>query len=532
VTPRPVTLLIAALGGEGGGVLTNWVVAAAARHGFPAQSTSIPGVAQRTGSTTYYIEILPITAAELDGRRPLFALHPGIGDVDLLLASELLEAGRAASAGFVSPERTYVIASTQRSFVMEEKTAMGDGRIENARLVEAMGRLAKQSLLLDMGELARQSGSIVNAVMLGAIAGCGRLPIPPEHFEAAIREDGKAVEANLRGFRAGLEAVRAAPSPRLRGEGGGEGPLEKDGDTEGAPNPDQVRGGLSPRFTGRGEAASLEQAAASMPAAAREIVLEGVRRLVKYQDARYARLYLERLEKIRKVDAQAGAGGELLREVARHLAVRMSFEDVIRVAQAKIEPARFSRIAQAMRADGDPFAVVEFLKPGIEELCSLLPPRMVRPILAWSRRNGRRMHWSMEVRSTSISGYLRFWLLSKLRRWRPRSHRFQEEQRAIETWLALITQAADISVELALEVAECARLIKGYGDTHRRGNANYADIAARVIRPAVSGRLPAARAVDAVASARAAALFDPEGQGLARCLAEIERRGEIATAAE
>ena len=106
MTPRPVTLLIAALGGEGGGVLTNWVVAAAARHGFPAQSTSIPGVAQRTGSTTYYIEILPITAAELDGRRPLFALHPGIGDVDLLLASELLEAGRAASAGFVSPERT------------------------------------------------------------------------------------------------------------------------------------------------------------------------------------------------------------------------------------------------------------------------------------------------------------------------------------------------------------------------------------------------------------------------------------------
>ena len=27
--------------------------------------------------------------------------------------------------------------------------------------------------------------------------------------------------------------------------------------------------------------------------------------------------------------------------------------------------------------------------------------------------------------------------------------------------------------ELALEVAECARLIKGYGDTHKRGSANY-----------------------------------------------------------
>ena len=45
---------------------------------------------------------------------------------------------------------------------------------------------------------------MINAVMLGAIAGCGKLPIPAEAFEAAIRADGKAVEANLRGFNAGL----------------------------------------------------------------------------------------------------------------------------------------------------------------------------------------------------------------------------------------------------------------------------------------------------------------------------------------
>jgi indolepyruvate ferredoxin oxidoreductase, beta subunit len=49
---RPITILIAALGGEGGGVLTDWIVAAASQLGFPVQSTSIPGVAQRTGATT------------------------------------------------------------------------------------------------------------------------------------------------------------------------------------------------------------------------------------------------------------------------------------------------------------------------------------------------------------------------------------------------------------------------------------------------------------------------------------------------
>ncbi len=50
---RPLTLLICALGGEGGGVLTQWLVDAARLAGHRAQATSIPGVAQRPGSTTY-----------------------------------------------------------------------------------------------------------------------------------------------------------------------------------------------------------------------------------------------------------------------------------------------------------------------------------------------------------------------------------------------------------------------------------------------------------------------------------------------
>src|SRR3954467_1547732 len=94
---RPVTLLIAALGGEGGGVLTDWIVSAAQACGLPGQSTSVPGGAQRPGATTYYIEIFPVRLAELGGKRPTLALSPGVGDVDLVVASELLEAGRAIS---------------------------------------------------------------------------------------------------------------------------------------------------------------------------------------------------------------------------------------------------------------------------------------------------------------------------------------------------------------------------------------------------------------------------------------------------
>ena len=95
---RPLTILIAALGGEGGGVLTDWIVAAAASQNFPVQSTSIPGVAQRTGATTYHIELVPAAQDMSELRKPVLALAPGVGDVDLVVASELMEAGRAIAA--------------------------------------------------------------------------------------------------------------------------------------------------------------------------------------------------------------------------------------------------------------------------------------------------------------------------------------------------------------------------------------------------------------------------------------------------
>ena len=125
---RPVTLLIAALGGEGGGVLTDWIVSAAEHLGLPVQSTSIPGVAQRTGATTYYIEMFPTPYSELGGRRPVLALSPGVGDVDVVIASELLEAGRAIAMGFVTADRTLLLSSTSRVYLTVEKMQMGDGR--------------------------------------------------------------------------------------------------------------------------------------------------------------------------------------------------------------------------------------------------------------------------------------------------------------------------------------------------------------------------------------------------------------------
>ncbi len=507
---RPVTLLIAALGGEGGGVLTHWIVGAASSLGFPAQSTSIPGVAQRTGATIYYVEILPVPAAALGGKRPILALTPGLGEVDVLLASELAETARAVSAGFFTPDRTKVIASTSRSYLMPEKTAMGDGRLSGEKLLETVERHAQASLILDMEELARSSGSMVNAVMLGALAGSGALPIPAENFAQAIRAEGKAAESNLRGFAAGLQAAHAGTPASLRKH-------EKRW-----------------RET-KPSLAQLESRAGFLPEAARHLAVEGVRRLADYQDLSYAKLYLDRLEPVEQADERSGLGGKLAAAVARHLAVRMSFEDLIRVAQVKADPARLARIRRELDAKpGDRLAIFEFFKPGIEELCSILPPFLARPVLYVAEKTGwlGRAYWGMEVQTTSVTGYLRLKALAGLRPWRPWSFRSREESREITAWLSLVAEAADLSPALALEVASCANLIKGYGDTHKRGMANYRAIVERVVRPALKRRLPANLAADAVASATAAALADPEGESLAKTFAAIEKRGLLDAAAE
>ncbi len=508
MSERPFTMLIAALGGEGGGVLTDWIVSAASSLDLPVQSTSIPGVAQRTGATTYYIEIYPKPWSALGGRRPIMALAPGIGDLDMVVASELLEAGRAIANGFVTPDRTALIASIHRSHAIAEKMAMGDGRFDKAKLVAAIEKNAASHVLFDMERAAKDAGAMINAVMLGAIAASERLPIPAETFEAAIRGDGKAVEANLRGFKAGLDGARRGAAP--------------------------VADANVARTQGAPALADLENEAARF-GAAKDIVAEGLRRLVAYQDAAYARLYLDRLAPIAEADRRAGADGRLLREVARHLAVRMSYEDVIRVAESKIAPGRRARIVAEIAAKpGEPVAVVEFLKPGIEEMCSILPVALATRVLAIAERRGwtERFHFGMEVKTHTVFGYLRLLMLAKLRRFRPRSYRYANEQAAIEAWLALIVAAAAKSEALAREVAECARLIKGYGDTLKRGAANFATIEAEVIRPVLAGTMPPARGADAIASARTAALLDPEGEGLSKCLAAIARARTFDVAAE
>src|SRR5215467_7563373 len=158
-TVRPITIAILAMGGEGGGVLADWIVDVAERNGYYAQTTSVPGVAQRTGSTIYYIELFPEADVRKAGQDPVLALMPVPGEVDIVLASELMEAGRAVQRGLVTPDRTTLIASTHRVYSMTEKSAMGDGRVESANLLAHCEAAAKTFVRFDMAQAAEKTGS-------------------------------------------------------------------------------------------------------------------------------------------------------------------------------------------------------------------------------------------------------------------------------------------------------------------------------------------------------------------------------------
>lgn len=468
---RPITVLIAALGGEGGGVMADWLIDAAAQCGFPAQSTSIPGVAQRTGATTYYLEIFPVQKNALNGRDPVLSLTPSPGNVDVMISSELIEAGRAMQNGYVSPERTTLIASTHRIYATIEKMQMADGRFDSQRVLDTARALAKKTVLFDMRKLAQDSGTVINAVLFGAMAGSGALPLPRETCEQAIRRGGRGAEASLRGFAAGCEIAAGA------------------------------------------RATPQEPAPPRRVSEAKEIMDLGVSRLRDYQGEAYAALFRERMKPFLEGDAKLAA------EVGRELALWMSYEDIIRVADLKTRASRFERVRKEVGAkDGEPVHVIDYLKPGLEEFSSLLPPSLGRRLVQWAERNGKLNAYNvgMHVKTSGVFGFLLVRSLSWLKPWRPFSYRFQEEQELIERWLARVREAAARSTGLALEIAECAGLIKGYGDTHRRGKANFlAILDALVENPATAD--PAKQA-KAIRKAREAALADPEGKALGGAL--------------
>ncbi len=469
MTDAPLlSLLVPAVGGQGGGVLLDWIVDAALIDGYPVHGTSIPGVAQRTGSTTYYVEVSPERDPTADGT-PIFSLYPVPGALDVLLAPEFLEVGRSIELGFPSPGRTTIIASTHRLYSIHEKIVTGHGIYPIEKLQAAARAFSKKLIAFDALALAREHGTEANAVLLGALAGSGVLPLSGDAYREAIRAKGVQVEANLRGFEAGL-AVAVGPSTST-GEGsrGFGSPLATD------PSPVLVAGPTAVTSPG------VEALVAGFPEGLRAIVREAIGRLVDYQDRAYAERYLERLRPFVR-----DGGLELGRIVARHLAVWMTYEDAVRVAQLKTRPSRFERIRRDKAVAAGEIVVTDFLKPDLDEIYGILPYRLVAPFARWAERRWPhgRPALGQHVKTTTVSGFLRVWMLTLLRPLRPISYRAREEHARMDRWLAAVARCAKWDDALGCEVARAAQIVKGYGDVRRRMTAHFDRLLEGVMRAA------------------------------------------------
>ncbi len=488
VPERALTLVIGALGGEGGGVLADWVVETAHAAGYPVQATSIPGVAQRTGATTYYVEIFPLKMDALGGRSPVLCLSPTPGQVDVLVCSELMETARAIQAGLVSA-RTTLIASTHRVYATAEKMQMGDGRFDSVKAIEAAHACAKQAILFDMERATQAAGTVISAVMFGALVGAGALPLARAAAEAAIRAGGRGADASLKGFAAGFDHAAIGADAQVS-------------DHARVPASDTPGAGVE-----------------GFPPAVRDVLSVGVDRCIDYLDRAYASLYLERLQPVLARDLAGGGGPQfaLTRESARFLALWMCYEDVARVAQLKSRPERFDAIrAEAGAAPGEPVRVVEFFKPGYPEIADLLPPALGARLMRWAGKRVAVFEDGIHLHSTSMTGYAQLRLLAAAARWRRRSSRYAAEQALIERWLATIVGAK--SDALAFETALTARLIKGYSDTHQRGRDNFTRIFDHIV---VNESIEPGERAGAVRAAREAALADPESKQLDARLAAL-----------
>ena len=494
-TTRPISLLVCALGGEGGGVLTGWLVDIAHQAGYAVQSTSIPGVAQRTGATTYYIEVFPLPLAELGGKRPVFSLNPVPGALDALVSSELLETTRQIGNGMSSPERTLVITSSGRTLTTQERMQLADGRADSAALVKIVKDFSREHHVFDMGVVAKEAGTIVSAVMLGAIAGSGLFPFPRESYEAVVRSGGKAAEASLRGFGRAFDLVSQPRTQAALVAG-----LLRDDEAEAAPS------ALPPEVARR------------FPAPVHDMLGLGYARMLDYQGPGYADLYLQRLERVlaaeRSVDPAAARHYATTREMARWLALWMAFDDIVRVADLKSRKQRWQRVRGEVKlGDDDLLRVYDHFKPGVPEFAALLPPALAQRMTAWDRRRSAagKQPWALplKVGTHTVVGMLSLRVLAAMRWLRVRGSRYRAEQEMIDNWLAGVTAGTERDWQLGHEIALCGRLIKGYGSTNERGKENLLHVLDHLAQGA-----SATAAAGAVAAARTAALADDAGKAL------------------
>lgn len=463
------SVFVSAVGGQGGNLLVEWIFQAATFEGHRAQAVSLPGLSQRGGATSFYLEV----AVGADpGRlaRVVFSQHPVPGEVDLIIAQEFLELGRILQQGYGSP-RTRIVASTHRVYTVGEKTPAWDGPVPTEELDAAARALSGEFIGFNAVELAQRNGLdelAVNAILLGALSASKALPISDAAYEKAIVRVGIAPDTNYRAFDLGRRFVES-----------GEHTLERRPPEE--PWEDFVfaRAGRLPTRA----RAAFRELVTPLPEeygqALARVLGEAIWRLLDYQDLAYAREFLRSVEEVHGLVRSLRPAGppELSLVFAKALGTWMAYEDAIRVAQLKTRSERFRSIRAQLGVGPDQvYEVREVLKPDAEEMYGILPTWLVDPLLSLGpvRRYLDARHFPQHPKTTSLRGMLRLRMLLLLKPFRRASWRYRKEHALIRQYIARVKDAVAVDYRVACLMARTGQMVKGYGDT-RRGTARFVD---------------------------------------------------------
>ena len=496
VTGNILKIAIHAVGGQGGGVLANWISDLATLGGYAVQMTSVAGVAQRTGATIYYIEM-----AKHGDRKPVFALSPAPGDVDILIAAELMEAGRALTRGFVSPDRTTVIASTHRVLAVDEKVIPGDGRADSSLVLDKVKAAAFESVCFDMEVIAGNAGSMISASLFGALAKSGSTPFATDLFEQVIRNSGRGVDASLAAFTGALEYTKAKPVINIKPVA-----TEPSVNKESKPSPPTGPAGLLQQWD------ELNRKIDAMPPDVQAIAGIGLQHVVDYQDIEYGDEYLQYLGKFLSIDTPA-QHYKLSQTAAKYIANAMCYDDIIRVADLKTRASRNQRLRlEQQTTENQIVQVTEYFHPRAQEICGTLPAWLGGWIenssIAFSLLD-KLVNKGRRVRTDKITGFGTLWLVSAMKPGRRKLLRHHHEKNHLTQLTDTAFTAAQTDYQLAVEVLTCQRVIKGYSDTHARGQSKFG-----VLMESVPGILAGNQAVTHLVALRDIALNNESAEFL------------------
>jgi indolepyruvate ferredoxin oxidoreductase, beta subunit len=191
----------------------------------------------------------------------------------------------------------------------------------------------------------------------------------------------------------------------------------------------------------------------------------------------------------------------------------MAYDDVIRVADLKTRASRFDRVRKEVGVGGDQILyTTEYMHPRMEEIAGTLPARLGHYVESRPRlfqALDRLVNRGRRVKTGAIGWFLVLYALSAMKPMRRRTLRHERELAHIHHWLDTARDILPDDYELAVEIVACRRLVKGYSDTHARGQSKFDRVLSAV--PMLKGKSDAAAWVRRL---RQAALLDEDGIAL------------------